>query len=84
MDGKWARKAGEMGGETQEGTKEKIGMAGGVISGRRQPRSDRKYRQFKTQSFNSNPLVHFVNAKSITWSKLPSEVQIIEIDARPF
>lgn len=51
---------------------------------RHQPRSDRKYRQFKTQSFNSNPLVHFVNAKSTTWSKLPSEVQIIEIDARPF
>ena len=51
---------------------------------RHQPRSDRKYRQFKTQSFNSNPLVHFVNTKSTTWSKLPSEVQIIEIDARPF
>ena len=51
-----------------------------------QPRSDRpksdRYRQFKTQY--SNPLVHFVNAKSTTWSKLPSEVQIIEIDARPF
>ena len=33
MDGKWTGKAGEMGGETQEGIKEKIGMAGGMISG---------------------------------------------------
>ena len=33
MDEKWTGKAGEMGGEIQEGIKEKIGMAGGVISG---------------------------------------------------
>ena len=33
MDGKWMGKAEEMGGEIQEGIKEKIGMAGGVISG---------------------------------------------------
>ena len=52
MDGKWARKAGEMGGETQEGTKEKIGMAGGVISGRRQPRSDRNIENIVNSKLN--------------------------------
>ena len=33
MDENWTGKAGETGDETQEGIKEKIGMAGGVISG---------------------------------------------------
>ena len=67
MDGKWKGKAGETGGGIQEGIKEKIGMAGGAISG---------VDEVSAQSIAINGVTNREMIENIVNSKLNHSIQI--------